>query len=196
MNAEPASVTANRFDTVVTNQNTVTHSSLRQELKRRGHYSKPAENLPIAPDNRELRAALAKKYGRFCGQCGAEIARHCSVWSHFTPWRSPWKTTVCMAFGPDISPDVDTGRSSYPYRSGVCTCGRRVFRDGLRSKHTFCCDQHEWESRNRVRQHADPKKRHCEGCGISFTPEKDTARFHSNACRQKAYRQRQQGVVQ
>lgn len=40
------------------------------------------------------------------------------------------------------------------------------------------------------------QRRDCEGCGDSFVPSTNRQRFHSNACRAKAYRARKATVVE
>lgn len=151
-----------------------------------GRHSAPLPDLPTAPDDKRLRAAMAAKYGRFCGVCGTPIDSHEGV----TVWRKCatryGQTTACLACGPSLEGE----RHGEDFWAGHCTCGRQVLRERRNASAFYCCDRHEWSDRNKTRAKPAPKRRHCDTCGKSFVPEKESARYCSNACRQRAYRAR------
>ena len=72
-----------------------------------------------------------------------------------------------------------------------CHCGRQ-FVTGTRSLRTNCSIMCEREVARRGRQNKrDSKRSSCLGCGESYRPSRADALYCSNACRQRAYRQRQ-----
>lgn len=86
-------------------------------------------------------------------------------------WRWPW---------------ARSGRPMAEYHHR-CTRCRRPFYGAL--KRRYCShDCGELERRSRRDRTVDRVQHRCE-CGVTFTARAD-ARYHSNACRQRAYRQR------
>jgi len=74
-------------------------------------------------------------------------------------------------------------------------CGRNVYyeRRSYFQRLTFCCEDCHRVARaaaNREARRQARGKRACKGCGKSFEPARTDAKFCSNACRQRAYRQR------
>jgi hypothetical protein len=104
----------------------------------------------------------------------------------------------------------------YPHRQMCCTgcaeayptrwlpplpchrCSRLVYRGRPLRRgvtRTYCsdqCGQHVYNALYRQR-HPRPRLEHQCACGKTFTPQRRNARFCSDACRQRAYRERAQG---
>lgn len=76
-------------------------------------------------------------------------------------------------------------------------CGRPVHWSGRRRfpMHFVCswgCQRRAWWGKSRYVPRPAPKGRACADCGKRFYPKRTDARFCSAACRQRAYREREQ----
>jgi hypothetical protein len=76
-------------------------------------------------------------------------------------------------------------------------CGTRVVTLVGRFRYTYCSAgcRLELSDRRKRQGHVSVPPRACTECGEPFTPKRRDARYCSNACRQRAYRERTLGAA-
>ena len=131
-----------------------------------------------------------------CVRCGCEIA----------PGAPVWRQRTFLGFGfaggsrRGIRPHCRKCRSSArDFAFGSCkNCGRPVYRQRDRwRRFTFCCERCAQTTFVGIantaakawRAKARGSSRPCKQCSKPFKPARTDARYCSNACRQRAYRQ-------
>jgi hypothetical protein len=156
------------------------------------------DNDPLRAFRRAVYAA--RKEGHQCAECGHKFKPREHVWrnrvslgkGYFGGWRQT-VAPVCekcraVSFGKTFG------------KAKPCeACGRFVH-DQVDSsrKHTFCSEACALKvysaaactAAKAARAAERGESRICAGCGGSFKPRRADARFHSAACKQRAYRQR------
>jgi hypothetical protein len=160
------------------------------------------------------RIGRARYDASLCGRCGTAIAPGEPVWRAHCwvelaaemameedghPNTGRYLAPTCSACAPPtLYPDL------YPnYAARPCEgCGRAVYenpgswyRPRRIPSRAYCCIRCRWaaQARRRSERRAERRShRRCRSCGEPFQPGHLWARYCSAACRQRAYRQRQQ----
>lgn len=166
-------------------------------------------NVPAEVAKREARMLRwrAKKDGGVCGKCGrdltpGETAFMACVWSGYLPLTGGYSRQYGPVCG-GCAPPRMKGEGRY-YRpeldrceQGHCeTCGRPVVWYSSRwdyyRRHVFCSERCQWTHYNGLRneRNARARKKACKVWGEWFTAARRDAKTFSQACKQKAYRQR------
>ena len=101
-------------------------------------------------------------------------------------------TPICVGcFDPDN--DSPHGDELKYYERRCAACRQPMLAPSWVTTCSNGCAQH---LRRQRRNRRDPEAIRCALCGTSFVPTRSDAQFHSNACRQWAYRQRRRPVTQ
>jgi hypothetical protein len=146
------------------------------------------------PDHRRRRqqATEAAQHAKCCGQCGEPIESgdpiwrgriSCYSWSTY----SHLMTALCDTCG--------RKRPAWVRQRPCVTCGRDVIdldTVGINRRHATCCEDCANEARYARRRDrlAKARQKVCPTCDSEFIGSRSDSKFCSNACRQRAYRQR------
>jgi hypothetical protein len=143
----------------------------------------------------------AMETAEVCGKCGRELGAGDPIWRVMLSHRC-WTGTshclvpVCESCGKSHDQDP---RYGFMPRQLCEYCGRVVVNRATprqwQSEHVFCCERckrryftkRAKEQRARARQDL-----RCEVCGEPFEAARSDAKYCSNACRQRAYRERKE----
>jgi len=160
---------------------------------RQGEAIKASRKAASLAREAELTAAV-------CGECGRSLTPAEPVWlvSRWRPgWRGRRHVHSCEGCAPEKTGNLW-------FKRPCEGCGRTVWRRHLQEwwfkygcelpshVRTFCCERCEQgvhRARRRDRQPERPAPK-CAACGESFAPIRRDAVTCSNACRQRAYRNR------
>lgn len=153
--------------------------------------------------SRNAREARAGRTGGVCAACDRGLSAGEPVWrirvsrQVLAGWGSRI-IPVCLACRPNPATDpwlAQFGPRFLPVQP-CGGCGRPVHNldDGkqYRRRHPACserCKRTSYGRARRERRYA-ARQRICEGCGLRFSATRSDAKYHSNACRQRAYRDR------
>jgi hypothetical protein len=127
-----------------------------------------------------------------CNRCGRRFDDVETVYITRYPTIEPGYTQACPY--PLCEPCAGTLRLLLTMPRTCAFCGRSIcFACNSSYRQRFCCKLcaiREANGKVSAKRAARRAKLICHGCGDAFAPARADARYHSNACRQRAYRQR------
>jgi hypothetical protein len=143
----------------------------------------PTTPIEMEPQLLRVRRQTARATGATCALCAAPFAPAAPVW------------LLLWDGAPACEPCAERALySSHRYRlSAPCRgCGRPLYQLQGSFRRLECSHRCRTVAYNRRRRAAAAAKREvlCVTCGQPFTPPRASSRYCSNACRQRAYRQR------